>query len=106
MKPMMDDRELVFLKLGGSLITDKLTARTAHADVLARLAGEITAAISKKPGLRLVLGHGSGSFGHFAAKKHGTYDGVHSPAEWRGFAEVWKDARLLNQIVLEALLIA
>lgn len=95
--------EIVFLKLGGSLITDKLSARTAHVDILDRLAGEIAAARQKRPDLCLILGHGSGSFGHFAAKKFGTYDGVHSPEEWRGFAEVWKDARELNQIVLEAL---
>lgn len=99
----MNTGGLTFLKLGGSLITDKLTARTAQRDVLARLAEEIAAATRKDPNLRLVLGHGSGSFGHFSAKKYGTYDGVRNPLAWQGFAEVWKDARELNEIVLKAL---
>lgn len=95
--------KLVFLKLGGSLITDKASAHSAHPEILARLADEIAAALHKDPELRLVLGHGSGSFGHFAAKKFGTYDGVHTPLEWRGFAEVWKEARALNELVMDAL---
>lgn len=98
---MQPTDRLVFLKLGGSLITDKNAAHTAHRDVLARLAAEIASALQKDPGLHLVLGHGSGSFGHFAAQKYGTYAGVHSESEWRGFAEVWKEARALNEIVMD-----
>jgi isopentenyl phosphate kinase len=94
---------LTFLKLGGSLITDKHAARSAQRAVIARLAGEIAAALHKDPDLRLVLGHGSGSFGHFSAQQYGTFEGVHTASEWRGFAEVWKDARELNEIVIDAL---
>ncbi|GAP14407.1 isopentenyl phosphate kinase [Longilinea arvoryzae] len=100
---MQTTRRLVFLKLGGSLITDKATAHTARREVLTRLAREISAALQKDPDLSLVLGHGSGSFGHFAAQKYGTYTGVHTSLEWRGFAEVWKEARALNEIVMDAL---
>lgn len=94
---------LSFLKLGGSLITDKHSARSARPEILERLAREIAAALQQEPELRLVVGHGSGSFGHFAAQKFGTYAGVHSPLEWHGFAEVWKDARELDELVLNAL---
>jgi isopentenyl phosphate kinase len=94
--------ELVFLKLGGSLITDKDRPQTVRREVLARLAGEIASARRDNPELRLLLGHGSGSFGHTAAKKYATRAGVHTYAEWLGFAEVWKAARALNQIVVEA----
>ncbi len=99
----MENSRLTFLKLGGSLITDKHQARTARLETLARLAGEIAAALEMDPNLQLVLGHGSGSFGHVAAKKYKTYDGVHTPSDWLGFADVWKDARELNEIVIEAL---
>lgn len=98
--------ELILLKLGGSLITDKLTPFTPRHAVLTRLAGEIAAALEARPGLSLIIGHGSGSFGHTPAKKHGTRAGVQTPQEWRGFVEVWKEARALNQIVLDALLAA
>ncbi|TLN11867.1 uridylate kinase, partial [bacterium] len=94
---------LTFLKLGGSLITDKSTARTTRHVDLARLASEIADALEKDPAMKLVLGHGSGSYGHFAAKKYGTFDGVHTELQWRGFAEVWRDARELNEIVMGAL---
>lgn len=99
-------KPLIFLKLGGSLITDKDTPRTHRPEILARLAGEIAAALHQNSNLHLVIGHGSGSYGHTAASRHNTRAGVHSPTEWLGFAEVWKEARDLNQRVIEALLTA
>ncbi len=96
----------VFVKLGGSLITDKGKPHTALHAVLARLAGEIAAARRERPELRLLLGHGSGSFGHVPAQKYATRDGVRTPAQWLGFSEVWSEARALNQVVVEALLAA
>ena len=102
--------ELIFLKLGGSLITDKDKPYTPRLDKLKSLADEIAA--SQTPERRLVLGHGSGSFGHAAAKEFGTRDGLRpsSPTAgetithyWHGFAEVWFQASQLNRFVMEAL---
>lgn len=95
--------ELCFLKLGGSLITEKTQPRTPRLDVLARLGAEIQSALATNPDLRLVIGHGSGSFGHVPAHKYGTRRGVHTAVEWQGFIEVWRDARALNQLVVESL---
>lgn len=94
---------LVFLKLGGSLITDKTRPYTPRLEVLQRLAGEIAQALAEIPNLRLILGHGSGSFGHEAARRFDTRHGVFSPEGWRGFAEVWYQASALNRLVLAAL---
>ena len=94
---------LFFVKLGGSLITDKDQIRFARLEVLHRLADEIKQAVDHCPDLRLVIGHGSGSYGHQSANRHKTIHGVYSQAQWLGFAEVWKDARDLNQIVIDAL---
>ena len=94
---------LTLLKLGGSLITDKNRPHTPRLEVLARLAEEIAAARRQRPGLRLLLGHGSGSFGHVPAQKYGTCQGVHSADEWQGFVEVWHQAAALNRLVMEAL---
>ncbi len=108
----MDMDELVFLKLGGSLITDKTQPYTPKLDKLARLADEIKSSLAAAPSLRLVLGHGSGSFGHYAVKEHlpqanRSPDGTGPPGRpesyWRGFAEVWYRASQLNRYVLEAL---
>ncbi|MBW8009739.1 MAG: isopentenyl phosphate kinase family protein [Chloroflexi bacterium] len=94
---------LTFLKLGGSLITEKSQPSTARLSVLARLAGEIADARDHQRGYGLILGHGSGSFGHVAAKKHGTRQGVTTGTGWEGFAEVWRQAAALNRLVIEAL---
>ncbi|HWR66365.1 MAG TPA: isopentenyl phosphate kinase [Bellilinea sp.] len=94
---------ILFLKLGGSLITDKLNARTARKDTIQRLAGEIQSARLAQPDVQFVLGHGSGSFGHVPADKYHTRRGVHSWKDWEGFLEVWRQARELNQIMLEEL---
>ena len=103
--------ELVFLKLGGSLITDKDKPYTPRLDKLKELADEIASSLTS--GRHLVLGHGSGSFGHAAAKQFSTRDrvGAGSPRPgaglpspyWGGFAEVWFQASQLNRFVMEAL---
>jgi isopentenyl phosphate kinase len=94
---------LIFVKLGGSLITDKREAQHFHAETMARTAGELAAAYQSIPDLQLVIGHGSGSFGHVTATKYGTARGVATPAEWHGYAEVAVVARRLNNLVIEAL---
>jgi isopentenyl phosphate kinase len=98
--------ELVFCKLGGSVITDKAQSGSARHEVISRLAGEVARSLSSRPELRLVLGHGSGSFGHVVARQHGTRHGVGSAREWRGFTEVAAVAARLNRIVTDALLLA
>ncbi|HBA91193.1 MAG TPA: hypothetical protein DCZ08_05345, partial [Anaerolineaceae bacterium] len=84
---------ITFLKLGGSLITDKSTPRKADMDVIRRLAAEIRTAQKELPQLRLLLGHGSGSFGHVPAREYNTRNGVRTVSEWNGFLEVWRQAR-------------
>lgn len=70
-------QEVVLLKLGGSLITDKRQAFIVRQDVLDRIAEELTVVARDFPDLKLIVGHGSGSFGHYVAEKHG-FDGVTS----------------------------
>ncbi len=98
------DNPLIFIKLGGSLITDKDQSQTVRFDVLHRIAAEIKRAHQERPTLHLLIGHGSGSFGHMTARKYGTRKGVENPLQWQGFIEVWSAARKLNQIVIDALI--
>ena len=64
-----DERlEVTLVKLGGSLITDKTKPRTVAKEHVRRLAAEIAAGWS---GSGLVIGHGSGSFGHPEARAAG-----------------------------------
>jgi isopentenyl phosphate kinase len=93
---------MIFLKLGGSLITDKTQENTPRLNVLYRLAQEIHSSLVTRHS-SLLLGHGSGSFGHAAAKKYGTRQGVRDAADWRGFADVSVAAARLNRIVADCL---
>jgi isopentenyl phosphate kinase len=95
---------LTFVKLGGSLITDKQQEKMFRPEVMARIAGEIAAARSTSPDLQLLIGNGSGSFGHVSAKKHGTMAGVHTAEAWHGFAEVATVASEIGQLVANSLL--
>lgn len=94
---------IIFLKLGGSLLTDKTQPQALRGAVLRRLAVEIAGALADQPGLRLVIGHGSGSFGHVTASRYGTRAGVRSAEGWRGYAETAAVAAQLNRLVVAAL---
>jgi isopentenyl phosphate kinase len=109
-------KELVFLKLGGSLITDKTQPYTPQLDVIKDVALQIATALQTHPNLRLVIGHGAGSFGHVPASEYHTRDGlprssplIHRERDkteesyWKGFAEVWYQASSLNRFVMKAL---
>lgn len=96
-------KELAFLKLGGSLLTDKTRPGALRPEVLGRLADEIGRAVRERKDLSLLLGHGSGSFGHVAAEKYHTQLGARTESDWAGFLEVWWQARKLDELVLGAL---
>lgn len=95
---------LQFLKLGGSLITDKDHPHTLRGDILARISSEIARYLMENPKDQLIIGHGSGSFGHVPANEYGTKQGVKSQQEWLGFHKVWQEARALNLAVMQSLL--
>jgi len=96
--------EPVFVKLGGSLITDKTRPETPRRQVIARLAEELRDALQSRSELSLVLGHGSGSFGHWTASRYGTRNGVQGKDSWIGFAKVAASATRLTQIVIDLML--
>jgi isopentenyl phosphate kinase len=96
--------EFIYVKLGGSLITDKRMPGTPRLDVIERVVGEIVEARRAVPGLSLILGHGSGSFGHVIGRRYGTRDGVATAEQWYGFAATADAAARLNRIVIKALL--
>jgi len=94
---------MIFLKLGGSLITNKDQPLSARMKTIERLASEIAQFVRVMPDEQLLLGHGSGSFGHHVATNYGTHQGAESADDWRGFAEVWMAARRLNRMLMDAL---
>lgn len=96
--------DVVLIKLGGSLITDKTVEKAFRQSEMARVAAELAAVYYGDRTPRLLIGHGSGSFGHFMAQRHGTIHGVKSNEDWQGFANVAAVAAELNKLVIEELL--
>jgi len=95
--------DLILLKLGGSLITEKARPETPRREAIARLAGEIARA-ARETSCRLIVGHGSGSFGHVAARESGIAAGLRSPDQRPGVSRTQERAAALHRIVIEALL--
>lgn len=85
------------------MITDKSRPETPRPDVLTRIASEIAAARQADPTLRILLGHGSGSFGHTVAARYGTHRGAATPDDWVGFTLVWQVANQLHRLVVDAM---
>ncbi len=91
--------EVVLVKLGGSLITDKARPETPRLEVIRRLAREIT---DQGP-FRMILGHGSGSFGHVAAQRYGIANGIRSADQLPGISLTQHRAAALNRLLVESL---
>ncbi|MBI3536871.1 MAG: uridylate kinase, partial [Chloroflexi bacterium] len=88
---------LIFLKLGGSAITDKTREATARVDAIQNAARTIKRALNANPSRKLLIGHGSGSFGHFAAQK----SGFGQRGNWRAYAQTGARASQLTRIVTD-----
>ncbi|MEZ5332034.1 MAG: isopentenyl phosphate kinase [Thermoanaerobaculia bacterium] len=97
-------RRVTLVKLGGSLITDKTRPGVLRGERLAGLARAVAAARSEAGAV--VLGHGSGSFGHVEASRHGLDRPVEDTATWMGVARTQDRAAVLHRSVVEALLAA
>lgn len=88
---------LVLVKLGGSLITDKNKPYTAKPKIIRRLAKEVK--ICWNRGFRFLISHGSGSFGHTSSAKYKTAQGIRNKKDVYGLAVVQQDALMINRIV-------
>lgn len=96
-------KPIVFIKIGGSLITDKNKQFTLKRKALEKICEEVKLAQEKTNKL-LVIGHGGGSFPHVLAKKYKTHLGIISKKSYRGIAEVQNVAAKLNRVVVENLI--
>ena len=97
--------EAVLIKLGGSLITEKSREETPRLEVIQRLAAEIAGldALGTTSEPSLILGHGSGSFGHVAAKRFGIAQGIRETSQLPGVSLTQQKAAALHRIVVAEL---
>ena len=92
-------KDLILLKLGGSLITDKSKPFTLRKGALERICREIHEARGEKK-FNLIIGHGGGSFPHTSASRYQTQNGYINKESKKGFSFVQNDASRLNRLVV------
>lgn len=95
--------KLILIKLGGSVITYKDRPFVANEKAIRRLGKEIIEAKKKFAG-KIIIGHGSGSFGHTLGFKYKTQEGIVNERSIKGAALVEDVAVQLNRIVVKNLL--
>ena len=94
---------VTFLKLGGSLRSDKSKQRSFRRSVVVRLGAEIKRAMDATPGMKVLLAHGGGSFAHFPANRFRTREGLAGGGGWHGFSETRRGVMEMSRRVLDAL---
>ncbi len=95
--------ELILVKLGGSVITNKNVPFSEDLPTIKRLAKEIHEVRQEKK-FRLILGHGGGSYPHIPASKFKVNEGVINHGSYEGIARVQDAASRLNRIIVRELL--
>ena len=108
-KPWLDEDELklksnnevLLLKLGGSLLTDKNIPFSIREDVVKSAVQQIIDANEK-----LILIHGGGSFGHPLAKKYKISEGVNAsiPDQILGLTETHQSMNKFNSYLIKLFL--
>lgn len=94
-------RGLVFVKLGGSIITDPDKPRTAKLLTIRRLIAEIDAA---REGRSVIIGHGGGSFPHVPAHKYKIQLGLLNKKSLMGTSITQRYASELHGIIIDEML--
>ena len=93
-------KDLILVKLGGSVITEKDKPGTENLSVIRRLAKEVYDARKEKD-FSLIIGNGAGSFAHIPANEYEIHKGDIRPDTWYGFAKTQDAASTLNRIIVK-----
>lgn len=93
-------KELVLIKLGGSVITNKRGQYAVRENSITRLAQEVKSAV-KNANLKVIVGHGAGSFAHIPASTYHTKEGIINKKSVFGASMTEEAAKMLNAIVVK-----
>jgi len=97
-------KDLIILKIGGSVITDKFSKTPkVSPENLKRISEEI-ASVYDKESISLIIIHGAGSYGHVIVNKTGIDKGIKTEEQLKAFAETQRLQNELNSIVTKYLI--
>ena len=92
----VSSEELIVLKIGGSIITNKYENFSARNEVIEKIAQGVSNI--KQP---LILVHGAGSYGHPLAKKYEIHKGYFSNSQLDGLIEIRIKMQKLGEIITQ-----
>lgn len=98
---MNNNKEIILLKLGGSLLTDKIKPFSIREDVVKKAVQQVIDA-----NIKLIIIHGGGSFGHPHAKKYSITKGLDQsiPDQIFGLAETHQSMNKFNSYLINSFL--
>lgn len=99
-------KEIVIIKIGGSVITHKERVGVfIRRKLLSKIGSSLKEALDAHPYLQLLLIHGAGAGGHQIAKKFDLHNGIlrGEKRQWKGVALTRKENQKLNTRVFEIL---
>jgi len=97
-------KELIVLKIGGSLITKKSEQKPSlNIKNIKRISAEIKNGFNPEKN-SLVLIHGAGSYGHPIVKRTGIHKGIKTKEQLVDFAETQRLQNVLNSLVCKELI--
>ncbi len=94
----MNKGKLDIIKIGGSVITDKLSYKTIRSEALNSISSVIA-----KWGQKCIIVHGAGSFGHILADKYSITEGFSEESQLNGIVQIRIDMADLTKAVIESL---
>jgi len=92
--------ERVFIKIGGSFLTDKTRRDSLKEENIRRIAQGIASVLSQKE-IEIVLAHGAGAYGHIKAAHFAAIQGIHSEFGWQAFYEIRRDMAWMSLRFME-----
>lgn len=95
--------DVVFIKLGGSIVTHTDEPYSARTSTISQFAEELSRVMKARPDIKIIIGHGSGSFGHTAAKEQ-NFDKRKGFPSVQSAAIVAKAALDLHAIIISELI--
>lgn len=97
-------KKVVFIKFGGSLITDKKKEEVVNLDEIDKLSKQIKEIKNKDKDYIFLIGNGAGSFGHIQVEKYQLKKRIITEKQKVGFAKVSNLVLKLNYLVVSSLI--
>ncbi len=96
----MNDKKLILLKFGGSIITHDAKFESFNKKIVMKLINQIKALSTN---YHFIIVHGAGSFGHFHAKKYNIKEGFKEDIQLLGLVETHQSMLKLNFMLIETI---